>query len=45
MAGKPKPGFWIVVVMVVLSLIGFPRIGRGFFQSVGQVTRPEKPAR
>jgi len=42
MAGKPKPGFWIVVILVVVSLVGFATYRAGFFSIGGTSDRAGK---
>mgnify|MGYP001821549870 CR=1 FL=1 len=42
MAGKPKPGFWIVVILVVVSLVGFATYRAGFFSIGGTSDRTGK---
>ena len=37
MAGKPKPGFWIVVFVIVIGLIGYSLYKAGDFSSKDEI--------
>jgi hypothetical protein len=50
MAGKPKPGFWIVVFVIVIGLIGYSLYRAGIFsidekQPAGVKPQPKKIAK